>query len=137
VPTSERFFAGGGTTLRGFPTDEAGPVRKIPFCHIAGNPNCAPVPVPVGGNQLFILNSELRYPIPIMNNLGGVIFYDGGNVYRRINFPEFVDNYTNSVGVGLRYNTPIGPIRFDIGHNLNPVPGISSWQYFITLGQAF
>jgi outer membrane protein assembly factor BamA len=137
VPTSERFFAGGGTTLRGFPTDEAGPVRKIPFCHTAGDPNCAPVPVPVGGNQLFILNSELRYPIPIISNLGGVVFYDGGNVYRRINFPDLVNNYTNSAGVGLRYNTPIGPVRFDLGHTFNPVPGISSWQYFITLGQAF
>jgi outer membrane translocation and assembly module TamA len=91
----------------------------------------------VGGNQLFIFNSELRYPIPIMNNLGGVVFYDGGNVYRRINFRDFVDHYTNTVGVGLRYNTPIGPVRFDIARNLNPVPGISKTQFFITLGQAF
>jgi outer membrane translocation and assembly module TamA len=48
-----------------------------------------------------------------------------------------VDNYTNTVGIGLRYNTPIGPVRIDIGHNLNPVPGISATQFFITLGQAF
>lgn len=137
VPTSERFFAGGGTTLRGFPINEAGPVRNVPFCQAGQTTNCPLVPIPVGGNQMFILNSELRFPIPIMDNLGGVVFYDGGNVYRRINFPEFVDNYTNTVGIGLRYNTPIGPVRFDIGHNLNPVPGISSWQYFITLGQAF
>ncbi|HKW19177.1 MAG TPA: POTRA domain-containing protein [Terriglobales bacterium] len=137
VPTSERFFAGGGTTLRGFPINEAGPVRNVPFCQAGQTANCPLIPIPVGGNQLFILNSELRYPIPIMSNLGGVVFYDGGNVYRRINLPEFVDNYTNTVGIGLRYNTPIGPVRFDIGHNLNPVPGISSWQYFITLGQAF
>jgi outer membrane protein insertion porin family len=139
VPTSQRFFSGGGTSLRGFPTNEAGPIRYVPFCQTAtSNPaSCPQIAVPVGGNQLFILNSELRYPIPIINNLGGVVFYDGGNVYRRINFPEFVDNYTNTIGVGLRYNTPIGPVRFDIGRNLNPVPGISRTQFFITLGQAF
>jgi outer membrane protein insertion porin family len=137
VPTSERFFAGGGTTLRGFPTDEAGPVRYIPFCQGTTTTNCPLIPIPVGGNQLFVLNSELRYPIPIINNLGGVIFYDGGNVYRRINFPEFVNNYSNTVGIGLRYNTPIGPVRFDVGRNLNPVTGISATQFFITLGQAF
>jgi outer membrane protein insertion porin family len=137
VPTSQRFFAGGGTTLRGFPTDEAGPVRYVPFCQGTSTTNCPLIPVPVGGNQLFILNSELRYPIPIISNLGGVVFYDGGNVYRRINFPEFVNNYSNTVGVGLRYNTPIGPLRIDLGHNLNPVTGISATQFFITLGQAF
>jgi outer membrane protein assembly factor BamA len=137
VPTSERFFAGGGTTLRGFPIDEAGPVRNIPFCQAGQTSNCPVIPIPVGGNQLFIFNSELRYPIPIMSNLGGVVFYDGGNVYRRINFPEFINNYTNTVGIGLRYETPIGPIRFDIGHNLNPVRGIGATQFFITLGQAF
>lgn len=137
VPTSERFFAGGGTTLRGFPIDEAGPVRNIPFCQAGQTTNCPVIPIPVGGNQLFIFNSELRYPIPLMDNLGGVVFYDGGNVYRRINFPEFINNYTNTVGIGLRYETPIGPIRFDIGRNLNPVSGISATQFFITLGQAF
>jgi outer membrane protein assembly factor BamA len=138
VPTSQRFFSGGGTTLRGFPINEAGPIRFIPFCPGSGSTaNCPLIPIPVGGNQLFIFNSELRYPIPIMNNLGGVVFYDGGNVYRRINFRDFVDHYTNTVGVGLRYNTPIGPVRFDIGRNLNPVPGISKTQFFITLGQAF
>ena len=139
VPTSQRFFSGGGTTLRGFPTNEAGPVRYVPFCQTAtSNPAACPqIAVPVGGNQLLILNSELRYPIPIINNLGGVVFYDGGNVYNRINFREFVDNYTNTVGIGLRYNTPIGPVRFDIGRNLNPLPGIGKTQYFITLGQAF
>jgi outer membrane protein insertion porin family len=83
------------------------------------------------------LNSEIRFPLGIMKALGGVVFYDGGNVYNAINLPNFVDNYTNTLGLGLRYATPIGPVRFDIGHNLNPVTGIKSTQYFITLGQAF
>lgn len=137
VPTSQRFFAGGGTTLRGFPINEAGPIRYVPFCVAGTTANCPLVPVPIGGNQLFIFNSELRYPIPIMKNLGGVVFYDGGNVYRRINFADWIDHYTNTVGIGLRYATPIGPVRFDFGHNLDAQRGISANQFFITLGQAF
>ncbi|PYV79524.1 MAG: hypothetical protein DMG96_03805 [Acidobacteria bacterium] len=103
----------------------------------SGQSGCVNVTVPVGGRELFILNSELRFPLKIMKALGGVVFYDGGNVYSAISIPNFVDNYTNTVGLGLRYATPIGPVRFDIGHNLNPVTGIKSTQYFITLGQAF
>jgi outer membrane protein insertion porin family len=138
VPTSQLFFSGGGTSLRGFPIDEAGPQRLVPFCGVLQSQNgCVNINVPVGGNQLFILNSEVRFPLKAMKALGGVVFYDGGNVYSAINLNNFVNNYTNTVGIGLRYSTPIGPVRFDIGKNLNPVTGISSVQYFITLGQAF
>ncbi|MGA3347507.1 MAG: POTRA domain-containing protein [Candidatus Sulfotelmatobacter sp.] len=138
VPTSQLYFSGGGTSLRGFPIDEAGPQRLVPFCNVLKNQSgCVNVTVPVGGTQLFILNSEVRFPLRIMKNLGGVVFYDGGNVYSAINFPNFVNNYTNTIGIGLRYATPIGPIRIDLGHNLNPVPGINPTQYYITLGQAF
>jgi outer membrane protein insertion porin family len=138
VPTSQLFFSGGGTSLRGFPIDEAGPQRLVPFCGVLQSQNgCVNINVPVGGNQLFILNSEVRFPLKAMKALGGVVFYDGGNVYSAINLNNFVNNYTNTVGIGLRYSTPIGPVRFDIGKNLNPVAGISSVQYFITLGQAF
>lgn len=138
VPTSQLFFSGGGTSLRGFPIDEAGPQRLVPFCNVLqGQSGCVNITVPVGGKELFILNSEARFPLGIMKALGGVVFYDGGNVYSAINLPNFVNNYTNTVGVGLRYATPIGPVRFDIGRNLNPVPGINPWQYYITVGQAF
>ncbi len=138
VPTSQLYFSGGGTSLRGFPIDEAGPQRLVPFCNVLQNQSgCVNVTVPVGGTQLFILNSEVRFPLRLMKNLGGVVFYDGGNVYSAINFNNFARNYTNTVGIGLRYNTPIGPIRIDLGHNLNPVPGINPTEYFITLGQAF
>jgi outer membrane protein insertion porin family len=91
----------------------------------------------VGGRQLFILNSEARFPLRINKALGGVIFYDGGNVYSAINLHNFVNNYSNTVGIGLRYSTPIGPVRIDVGRNLNPVSGLSATQYYITLGQAF
>jgi outer membrane protein insertion porin family len=138
VPTSQLYFSGGGTSLRGFPIDEAGPQRIVPFCNVLQNQTgCVNVTLPVGGRQLFILNSEIRFPLPSMKNLGGVVFYDGGNVYSAINFNNFTSNYSNTVGIGLRYATPIGPIRIDVGRNLNPVPGINPTQYFITLGQAF
>jgi len=138
VPTSQLFFTGGGTSLRGFPIDAAGPQRLVPFCNVLqGESGCVNITVPVGGKQLFILNSEVRFPLGIMKALGGVVFYDGGNVYRNINLHQFVDDYTNTVGFGLRYATPIGPVRFDVGRLLNPVPGLNAWQYFITIGQAF
>jgi outer membrane protein insertion porin family len=143
VPTSQLFFTGGGNTIRGFPLNGAGPQRLVPFCAPGTAPgDCtSEITVPVGGEQLFILNSELRFPlhvpIDILKPLGAVVFYDGGNVYSRINFNQFASNYTNTVGAGLRYATPIGPVRIDLGRNLNPVPGLGSTQYFITLGQSF
>jgi len=138
IPTSQLYFSGGGTSLRSFPINEAGPQRLVPFCTgLQNQTGCVDVTVPVGGRELLILNSEIRFPLYLMKALGGVIFYDGGNVYRTINLNDTFNNYTNTVGFGLRYSTPIGPIRIDVGHNLNPVPGINPTQYYITIGQAF
>jgi outer membrane protein assembly factor BamA len=138
IPLSESFFTGGGSSLRGFPLNGAGPQRAVTVC---GNPNdpstCAQISVPVGGRQLLILNSELRFPLKIMSKLSGAVFYDGGNVFRSVGLGSFGGQYTNSVGGGLRYSTPVGPIRVDIGHLVNNVPGVKSTQFFITLGQAF
>lgn len=138
VPLSEEFFSGGSDTLRGFPIDGAGPQRPVVACGNQSDPStCSTISVPVGGDMLLILNSELRFPIPLKDGLGAAVFYDGGNVYSKINLPLLWEKYTNSVGLGFRYNTPVGPIRFDIGHLLNPIAGISSFQFFLTLGQAF
>jgi outer membrane protein assembly factor BamA len=139
VPLSERFFSGGGSTLRGFPLNGAGPQRTIAACGDPNNPaTCTKITVPDGGNELIILNTELRFPLTaIKQGLGLVTFYDGGNVYPRIGFRDFTRLYSNNVGIGFRYATPVGPIRLDIGHNLNPIPGIKSTQVFVTLGQAF
>jgi len=87
--------------------------------------------------MLFVVNSEIRFPLKILENLGGAVFYDGGNVYANINLHQFADQFSHTVGVGLRYRTPIGPVRFDIGRNLTPIPGIRATQFFVTLGQAF
>jgi outer membrane protein insertion porin family len=138
VPTSERFFSGGETTLRGFPINGAGPQRTVPACTNPSVPSsCVNLQLPVGGDQLFILNSEFRFPLGIKEGLGAAVFYDGGNVYGPIGVSHFIRDYTNTVGVGLRYATPVGPVRLDVGRNLNPVTGVRATQFYITLGQAF
>jgi outer membrane protein assembly factor BamA len=139
VPISERFFSGGADSLRGFPLNGAGPQALALLCTKVNNPaSCTTqITAPTGGHQLIILNSEGRFPLPIMKGMGAVLFYDGGNVYDNIGFSHFFSNFSNSVGLGLRYQTPVGPVRVDVGHNLNPVPGLKSTQLFITLGQSF
>jgi outer membrane protein assembly factor BamA len=163
VPISEAFFTGGGATLRGFPLNGAGPQEYLTVCGNSADPaTCGEITVPTGGNQLLILNSELRIPVDALKKgLSVVPFYDGGNVFKHVGFSDFTTNcssapvisvspltgntistvtpscFTSSVGVGLRYATPVGPVRIDIGHNLNGITGIKSTQVFITLGQAF
>ena len=137
VPISEAFFTGGGNSLRGFPLDGAGPQRQVQVCSSGASSACTEIQVPAGGNEMLILNAEARIPLPIMKNLSIVPFYDGGNVFPRVGFHQFTSLYSNNVGIGLRYRTPIGPIRVDLGRNLNPVQGITATQYFIGIGQAF
>jgi outer membrane protein assembly factor BamA len=142
IPISESFFSGGGSTLRGFSLNGAGPQRQVLVCP-PENPGCGEqISVPVGGKMLFVANTELRFPLgismPLVGGaLGGAAFYDGGNVYTAVNLKDLFNNFTHSVGGGLRYKTPIGPVRVDVGHLLNPPPGVKSLQFFITLGQAF
>jgi outer membrane protein insertion porin family len=57
-------------------------------------------------------------------------------VFRSLGLGD-IGSYSNNIGFGLRYATPVGPVRVDIGHNLNPLPGVKATQFFITLGQAF
>jgi outer membrane protein insertion porin family len=137
IPLSEEFFSGGGNTLRGFPLDGAGPQRQVPVCSSSAATNCTLIQVPSGGNELLIVNSELRFPLPIYKGLGMVAFYDGGNVFPTAGFHDFTSLYSNNVGVGIRFATPVGPVRVDLGRNLNPVPGVGATQYFVSIGQAF
>lgn len=142
IPISESFFSGGGSTLRGFSLNGAGPQRDVLVCP-TDNPNCGEkISVPVGGKQLVILNSELRFPLGISapfvgGTLGGAVFYDAGNVYSNVTFKNVASDLTHTVGFGVRYKTPVGPVRIDIGHLLNAPPGVKTYQFFLTLGQAF
>jgi outer membrane protein insertion porin family len=139
VPLSEQFFSGGSNTLRGFSLDGAGPQRAVEVCPDGASGCNVFINVASGGNELLILNTEARIPLPIKKGLSIVPFYDGGNVFTHIGFRDFTGmyGYSNNVGVGLRYSTPVGPIRFDVGHNLNPITGVKATQYFISIGQAF
>jgi outer membrane protein insertion porin family len=121
LPISERFFAGGVTTLRGFANDEAGPRDPV-------------TDQPVGGNALLINNLELWFPI--VSRFGGVLFYDTGNVFSRVADISLRD-FTNSMGFGLKFQTPIGPVRFDYGFNLNPIPGKDNQHFFFSFGPIF
>lgn len=119
VPPSERFFAGGDTTVRGFKRDHLGP-------DVNGDP--------VGGEGLFVFNQELRFPIFRM--LGGVVFYDAGNVYRTLSDYD-VSDLRQVAGFGLRLATPIGPFRVEYGAILDREPDERRGEVFFSIGQAF
>jgi outer membrane protein insertion porin family len=133
IPLPERFFAGGGTSLRGFALNQAGPRDSV-------------TGFPVGGQALLILNQEFRFPmrLPFIGSaLSGALFYDGGNVYSRLSRVTFrpyspkpifnpssptqcefnctneLNYFAHTVGLGFRYGTPVGPIRIDLGYQIN------------------
>ena len=141
VPLAERFFTGGGNSHRGFGLNQAGPRDPV-------------TGYPLGGSALFLNNLELRFPpttLPwVEDNLSFAIFWDAGNIFT--DSRQMLDNLlrwhqkdpalcllpstapqcdysyvSNAVGVGVRYKTPIGPVRFDFGYNLNP-PAFPSCQ---------
>jgi outer membrane protein insertion porin family len=130
IPLPERFFAGGGTSLRGFGLNQAGP--RDPCTGF-----------PIGGLALLVFNQELHFPMRLPwvgNKLGGTIFYDGGNVFTDVNHitlrwkpPSLtdLDYFSHTIGFGVRYPTPVGPVRVDIGYQLNP----ASYQAFDTTTQ--
>ena len=92
--------------------------------------------------MLFIANTEIRFPLgfsmPFAGGaLGAVAFYDGGNVYTNVSLKQLASDFTHTVGFGVRYKTPVGPVRLDVGHLFDAPPGVKSLQFFVTLGQAF
>ncbi len=145
IPLPERFYSGGGNSHRGFGLNQAGP--RDPFTGF-----------PVGGSAVFLNNLELRFPnvtVPyLQDSVGFTIFHDMGNVFARPQemlpslgrfhqpnqqfcFQEVTHlncnyNYaSHAVGLGVRYQTPIGPLRFDFGYNLNP-PYFPSYTNIVT-----
>ena len=145
IPLPERFYSGGGNSHRGFGLNQAGP--RDPFTGF-----------PVGGSAVFLNSLEMRFPnitVPyLLDSVGFTIFHDMGNVFARPQemlpslgrfhqpnqqfcFQEVTHlncsyNYaSHAVGVGVRYQTPIGPLRFDFGYNLNP-PYFPSYTNIVT-----
>ena len=164
IPLAERFFSGGGNSHRGFAVNQAGPRDPV-------------TGFPLGGAGLFINSVELRFPVR-KPDLGAVLFHDAGNVFRRIGNLSFrvgqrvtaedmankritdFDYMVHAVGLGIRYNTPIGPVRLDFSYALNPPrfyglsgtindlirnPGnttrdlhrLSRFQFFFSIGQTY
>jgi outer membrane protein insertion porin family len=120
VPISRRFFLGGSTTLRGYDFERVGPT--------------GPDGSPTGGDLFVLANVEWR--VPVYRGLGVVLFSDLGNVFRAID--DFrPGQIKGSVGLGLRYNTPIGPIRLDYGRKLEPQGNEASGRFYFSIGQAF
>ncbi len=127
VPLPERFYAGGADSLRAFPFNEAGP-RDTGAPLVPGGPTSEPTGFPLGGNALFINNVELRFPF-IGENIQGVFFHDMGNVYSSLSAISFrfhqnneqdFDYMVHDVGFGVRYKTPVGPLRVDLAYSINP-----------------
>lgn len=167
IPLPERFFAGGGNSLRGFGFNQAGP-RDLQTGY------------PIGGEALFVNQIELRtppLPFPFVGeNLSAVLFHDMGNVFKTAKdmwpglfqvsqndrqncrnltaaLPCDFNYMSHAVGAGLRYRTPIGPVRVDVGYNLNPalfpirvfdtsgkpphVETVHRFNFVFSIGQAF
>ena len=128
LPASERFFAGGDTTVRGYALDTLGATRTKDQDGF-----------PIGGNALVIFNAEAR--VPVWGGVGVVGFLDSGNVFAR---PTDLDlgMLKTAVGLGVRYKSPVGPIRIDIGfklqrEELSPGRREGLTALHISLGQAF
>jgi outer membrane protein assembly factor BamA len=169
VPLPERFFGGGADSLRAFPYNQAGP-RDVGTALVPGGPSSQPTGFPLGGNALFFNNVEVRFPF-IGENIQGVLFHDMGNVFSTIsnisfrfhqrNLQDF-DYAAHAVGFGVRYRTPIGPIRGDLAYSINPPSfvgfkgtpaellqctaatpcqgvkqNVSHFQFFFSIGQTF
>ncbi len=126
----ERFFAGGGTTMRGFEQDGLGPQEN------AGTPD-NPIWRPTGGEAMFLFNNELRFPI--FGILHGVGFLDIGNVYPRVT--DFDFSMRKTAGIGLRLKIKFIPLRFDYGWKLDrrtgQEPRENRGAFFFSIGQAF
>lgn len=128
VPFFKRYFLGGATNLRGWGRFEVSPLS-------GGG-------LPIGGASFVNLSAELR--APVWRSLGVVLFVDGGNVWQDP-WDFKVGDLRYDVGPGLRYQTPIGPIRADLGYQLKPIPGLlvngtpeaRRFRFHFSIGQAF
>ena len=120
IPADERFYAGGGGSIRGFRYQSVGPLVND---------------TPTGGSSLLEMSLEARYRIS--DSLGVVAFADGGNAFKN-EFPDFSDTLRWGSGLGARYYTPMGPLRFDVAVPVNRRSGIDDqFQIYISIGHSF
>jgi len=129
LPQSERFYAGGDTTIRGFARDAVGTPATLTLDGF-----------PKGGNAEIVLNAELR--LPVAGDFGAVVFIDGGNVFARVSDVDFGE-LRAGYGFGARYRSPFGPIRLDFGFPVHPIDRSATGgnreraQIYFSFGHAF
>lgn len=120
LPADERLYAGGGGSVRGYPFQTLGPLERNE---------------PLGGKSLLEMSLELR--ARVTRQIGVATFVDGGMAYASA-LPEPQDGFSWAWGAGVRYHTPVGPLRLDVAFPLNRRPGIDDYfQVYVSLGQAF
>lgn len=136
---SERFYLGGPTSMRSYQPDFSPPYGFLTRCKCESKNNnclkCKALNVPQGGSTMANLNLELRMPISRIKNLSFVIFNDLGALSNP--FSEDNKKLLTATGFGIRYQTPIGPFRFDIGFRGRDFKNDSFFAWYLTLGQAF
>jgi outer membrane protein insertion porin family len=124
IPIHERFFAGGSNSFRGTRFDELGP--KDPITN-----------QPIGGKALIVFNFELTFPLlSAFKELYGAVFYDTGNVWERRKLVS-LSTFQNALGLGLRYRTPLGPIRLELAWYVDAPEGEERFLGQITIGNVF
>ncbi len=120
LPADKRLYAGGGGSVRGYGFQRVGPLAS-------GD-------LPAGGTSSLELGGELR--VKVTDTIGVVPFVDAGNVYKD-SFPDLGSRLFVGAGLGLRYYTPIGPVRFDVAVPLDKRRSDRAFQIYISIGQAF
>src|SRR6185295_18580296 len=120
LPMFRRFFAGGINSTRGYARSMLGPLNEFDS--------------PVGGRSL--LEGSIEFRTPLYKQIGGVVFFDVGEV-RRQPFSYTTGDLKYGTGFGLRYHTVVGPLRVDLGFPLEPPRGEAHWQVHFSIGQAF
>jgi len=123
LPIYERFFLGGINTLRGFDYHSVGPK----------DPATGDV---IGGERMVQFNFEYRFPIVKKAGLVGVLFYDTGNAWTQEEGYE-LGSLRKSVGAGIRWYSPMGPLRLEYGYVLDPEPGESTANWEFSIGSLF
>ena len=121
IPPDERFYAGGGGSIRGYAYQSVGPLDE-------GDD-------PIGGRSVLELSAELRFMLT--DRIGMVTFLDGGSAFAST-FPDSSEDLQWAAGLGFRYFTPIGPLRLDVGFPLDRRTEIDdAFQIYVSIGQAF
>jgi outer membrane protein insertion porin family len=121
LPLYDRFFLGGINSLRGFKWATVGPYDG---------------PYIIGGLTYGLVTFELLFPLVETIGMRGVLFFDAGNAYRTMS--DFsISDFRTDAGAGIRWNSPLGPLRIEWGYNLDPKPGENNYQFQFSAGAFF